>query len=422
MKKLLLITSHFPYYPGEQFIETEISFLAESFDSVQIVPFDGDEARFRRPVPENVHVSDEVQQFMYRAKRNLISRFLALFKTTHALKEEIVARKNIIFPRPKAFANLLRVASTAGQVVSLLENIIFNYKPSIIYSYWLSSGALAASLALQNLGWDIPVISRCHGFDLYEERHCPPYCPFQRFLLSHLDAVFPISEHGRKYLVRKHGPFVKSNLKTFRLGVRGGQSATMSQDGTLHLVSCSSLTPVKRVHLIAEALELLNFPILWTHIGDGPLQKSLEAQASLLTKEKSNIQVRFTGSLPNSRVLEYYNSNPVDLFINVSSSEGIPVSIMEATSRGIPIIATDVGGTSEIVNKNTRCGFLLPENVTSYEIAKNLKAFYELPHQEKAKMKDAAYRAWQNNFEAETNYREFCQHLESLIRPSSIQR
>ena len=43
----------------------------------------------------------------------------------------------------------------------------------------------------------------------------------------------------------------------------------------------------------------------------------------------------------------------IDLFINTSSSEGVPVSIMEALSVGIPIIATDVGGTKEIVTKTT---------------------------------------------------------------------
>jgi len=49
--------------------------------------------------------------------------------------------------------------------------------------------------------------------------------------------------------------------------------------------------------------------------------------------------------LPHNDVLNYYASNPVDVFINTSSSEGLPVSIMEAMSFGIPVIATNVGGT-----------------------------------------------------------------------------
>ena len=55
------------------------------------------------------------------------------------------------------------------------------------------------------------------------------------------------------------------------------------------------------------------------------------------------------GQVSNREVISYYMNNHVNLFINVSESEGIPVSIMEAISFGIPVIATDVGGTSEIV-------------------------------------------------------------------------
>ena len=50
--------------------------------------------------------------------------------------------------------------------------------------------------------------------------------------------------------------------------------------------------------------------------------------------------------------------NDFDLFVNMSLSEGIPVSIMEAISFGIPIIATNVGGNAEIVNDET--GVLIP--------------------------------------------------------------
>ena len=58
---------------------------------------------------------------------------------------------------------------------------------------------------------------------------------------------------------------------------------------------------------------------------------------------------------------------PVDLFLNVSEYEGVPVSVMEAQSFGIPVIATAVGGTPEIVNEEN--GFLLPENPSQDEIA-----------------------------------------------------
>lgn len=44
--------------------------------------------------------------------------------------------------------------------------------------------------------------------------------------------------------------------------------------------------------------------------------------------------------------------------MNLSTSEGVPVSIMEVQSYGIPVIATNVGGTGEIIDKDN--GILLP--------------------------------------------------------------
>jgi glycosyltransferase involved in cell wall biosynthesis len=42
-----------------------------------------------------------------------------------------------------------------------------------------------------------------------------------------------------------------------------------------------------------------------------------------------------------------------DIFVNPSYSEGLPTSVMEAASVGLPVIATDVGGTREIVEHGT---------------------------------------------------------------------
>ncbi len=50
------------------------------------------------------------------------------------------------------------------------------------------------------------------------------------------------------------------------------------------------------------------------------------------------------GGISNAEVFQFYRDNKVDLFVNASTSEGLPVSIMEAISFGIPSIATNVGG------------------------------------------------------------------------------
>ena len=85
--------------------------------------------------------------------------------------------------------------------------------------------------------------------------------------------------------------------------------------------------------------------------------------------------MEFLGNLPHDTVLQYLKTEPVDLMLNTSSSEGVPVSIMRAYSHGIPVVATDVGGNSEIVLKE----HLIPSNPNSEDIAKIINEWTDDP-------------------------------------------
>ena len=418
MRNLLFLTSSYPYYPGEYFVENEIPYLAEAFDTVYVVPLGGDDTLPPRQVPANVVVVEELRNMRKKANRTLPSRIasrtVALKRATRAIRAESVARNKALLRKPGALPMLLRASSAAGQIAPVIGELIIRHRPSVVYSYWLYTEALAASLALDELGRPPPLVARCHRFDLYEEESPLNYCPFQHYLLSRLDAVLPVSNHGTQYLKRKYEASANAELRTFRLGVHGGTGAAPSGDGVARIASCSSLRPVKRVHLIAQALRHVDFPVSWTHIGDGPQMVSLKELASRVEREKSNVHIHFKGEIPNSEVLGYYDSNPVDVFLNVSSSEGIPVSIMEASSRGIPTIATDVGGTSELVDYHNGRG-LLSRDVTAEGIAQKLKALLEAPDDEKRSMRRACRGRWEADFNAEKNYRDFCHYLHSLI-------
>ena len=62
----------------------------------------------------------------------------------------------------------------------------------------------------------------------------------------------------------------------------------------------------------------------------------------------SSVRVELRGRLPNAELLAEYGRRHFDLFVNVSSREGLPISIMEACGCGIPVLATDVGGVAEM--------------------------------------------------------------------------
>ncbi|MBQ4033784.1 MAG: glycosyltransferase, partial [Paludibacteraceae bacterium] len=114
----------------------------------------------------------------------------------------------------------------------------------------------------------------------------------------------------------------------------------------LNIVSCSNAIPLKRLDLIAEALQKADFPIQWTHIGSGPTLEKISAMVESMPK---NVTVSLLGQKSNEFVRDLYTKKHFDVFLNVSTTEGVPVSIMEALAAGIPVIATNVGGTSEIV-------------------------------------------------------------------------
>jgi glycosyltransferase involved in cell wall biosynthesis len=149
--------------------------------------------------------------------------------------------------------------------------------------------------------------------------------------------------------------------------------------------------------------------IQWTHIGYGPSEQHIKTDAKKHLKD--NVSYQFLGYLSNDEVISYYSKNPVDVFMNVSSSEGIPVSIMEAQGCGIPVIASAVGGTPEIVSD--RVGILLSSNPTPEEIASALSFFIE--ERENTHLKRIESKTnWRENFNSGRNFLQFTELMKNL--------
>ena len=129
----------------------------------------------------------------------------------------------------------------------------------------------------------------------------------------------------------------------------------------------------------------------------------------LASEKLDTTQFEFKGYTSNETILDFYRDNFVDLFVNVSGSEGIPYSIMEAISAGIPILATDVGGTSESITEDF--GYLLSENFEAKDAATIVVKHLNLPSIEHLNKRKSAYQFWQNHFEASKNFEEFYQNI-----------
>jgi len=210
---------------------------------------------------------------------------------------------------------------------------------------------------------------RLHGFDVFEYVN-NGYIPFREAFYKKADLLAPISERGRNHIL-EHYPQFESKTTVFRLGTKSRGQTKQARDGIFRLVSCSGLVPVKRIHLLIDALKhISDYSIQWTHIGDGPLFSILKERSLSLPK---NILVIFEGHVKPYKVLDILVERNFDLFINVSESEGAPVSIMEAFSAGIPVMATRAGGTSELVSEEV--GKLVSVDITPLELSSSIREF-----------------------------------------------
>ena len=271
----------------------------------------------------------------------------------------------------------------------------------LVYSYWGDRLALLLPLLKKRFG--VMTVSRFHGTDLYEEA-CGGYKPFRKWLYNDLDVAVPICENGKRYLMERYGPDAPRNITVHRLGVFDHGLNIMKEEPVFHIVSCSNIVSVKRVPFIAEAIGGLGFNVIWTHIGDGPLRSDVEA---VINKFPENVKGVMLGAIPNADVLKYYSEHHVDLFVNVSESEGVPVSIMEAFSFGIPVMATNVGGVAEIVDESV--GKLLPVDVTVKQLKDSIVEFYA--NNNRMLIRTNARDRWAERCDAQQSYTEFCKFL-----------
>jgi glycosyltransferase involved in cell wall biosynthesis len=229
-----------------------------------------------------------------------------------------------------------------------------------------------------------------------------------------MDCLFPDSETGLRYMQSRY-PQYQTKYQTSLLGVvPSGFITPPSQDGKLLIVSCARIVPVKRVDLLLEGIASAarlrpDIQILWHHFGDGDTREVLQEHANKTFPE--NAQAIFPGYTTQQDLFDFYRQNPLDVFVNVSESEGTPVAIMEAISCGIPVLATSVGGNVEIATKQN--GVLLPPNPLPEEIAAALISIHDNV-EDTAEKRKGSLQVWQEKYNANRNFQEFAAILKQI--------
>lgn len=405
MKTLYFFTSSFPYGLGEMWKANELNFLVHHFDKIVVVPYSyAGNADNPKSLPSDVICTPP----LFLNESSKITRwsvFQLLDRNLFFYLREFFYKK--VYRNKPKFIQWLNASIQTKRVLQhpVIQEIIRSIdSETVLYFYW---GKGACSLVpFVEKSKISKIVVRMHRHDLYEDQN-NGYIPFRRPLLESLTLAGPTSLNGLEHL-RKSYPDVDFDASVLRCGVIGQGLSTYSTDGTLRILTCSYLVPIKRVHLLIEALKSLDEKIEWTHLGDGLLMPEMKGLANALP---SNIEVKFEGMIESEKVLDYYLNHSIDLFVNVSASEGVPFSIMEALSAGIPVLATGVGGTGEIIDDEV--GHLLPAELTGETLASAIKSFVALPLAQKIAMRERANLRYRERCDAGVLAEELAKYLSS---------
>ena len=167
-------------------------------------------------------------------------------------------------------------------------------------------------------------------------------------ILRKVDLIVFVSKKAQERFNKTY-PFFKEKTKTVYIGHK--DSGQISKCGTesLKMITVGTVSKRKNQMGVLKALTEIGDPdIHYTIVGDGPM---LNRCKNYITKKELCKQVFLVGSKNN---VKHYMLD-CNLYISNSRDEGLPIAAQEALECGLPVITTDVGGCSELIEGNGIC-------------------------------------------------------------------
>lgn len=400
MKRLYLFPVKYPYTETvEGFLHDEVPYLTREFEEIVFVPL-----KTQVPYHKELGGNCKIEKPLFHGAVHFFIHGLFNRKITPTMLKDLFSR-GVLWDLKKlrvwgigyfTMNNILN-SSTISQIEKELT------KEDVCYFYWGKWSNILAYFWKDKA----KCVSRFHGWGDLWEQDSHEYFPLRDKVTSSLLFAAHISSLGESYFRKKY-PYCKTQLR--RLGAFDQGVNPKSRGGEINIFSCSTLWPLKRVDLILKAAasfsKEVDKKVRWTHIGgnEGEMEK---IYSTINLKEFPNLEVVSAGRIPHVKVLEFYRTHPCDIFMNMSTVEGVPVSIMEAISFDIPVVATKVGGTPDIVI-NGKSGQLVSSNPSEQEVVEALLKVYSNRDTYKAR------ELWKELYDGDKNYSDWAKTLREL--------
>lgn len=418
---MIFFSLHYPYHFTDSYLDEEINLLAARFKKVVIITANTytDE---KRPVPPNAVVyrflpKADAATKLHAARLLFDPLFYGILWRT-VFKYKLALNGSRV---KEIFAFYARALATKQFLHKVIAEQQLDINNLLVYTYWMLESTMAAVLLKQDNS-AVKVISKAHSQDVYFDRSPVGYHPFAKYIFEGLNHLFFISENARNYFIEKHAVSSgeQKKISIGRIGIKGPETAIAKKRNTaLRIVSVAYIQKIKRIDLIVDALALLdNVTVEWYHAGHSNQSEAdfeaIKRYAAEKIGGKTNISFSFLGKTGKAELFKLYAESNFDLFLNVSETEGIPVSMMEAMSYSVPVIGTNVGGVSEIV-EDGKNGFLLPPYPDAQQVQQAILHFWALPDESYNAMRQKAFNTWLTKYSADVNYNQMLNEVMDLL-------
>ena len=203
------------------------------------------------------------------------------------------------------------------------------------------------------------------SFDEFQVKNYGFSISFQKkvrsFSIKKSDIVVTPSQHLKNFILNLG---FKNKIEIINNGVFIPEENTnIFTNDQINITIVSRLVSHKNIKKIIRAISDLNDPLIYLNIiGDGPELNQLQ-KISLESNNKDNII--FHGKLNRDHINHIFLKS--DIYIQASNYEGLPHSLLEAMSYGIPVLCTPVGECKEILGNEDR-GYILDLPVSKNNI------------------------------------------------------
>lgn len=247
------------------------------------------------------------------------------------------------------------------QAIFKLRRLIKKLSPDILHLHSSKAGAIGRIAAK---GLSCKVIFTAHGWAFTEgvaPRKRLVYKYVERLLARWTDKIICVSEYDYNLALKESVLSINNHkgVVVYNGSKPSARSLIDNKKGKkIRLVMTARFDVPKRQDLLIKAIARLANPNYQVSlIGDGSNLENIQKMAEELQVSK---QIKFLGFQTN--VDKFLNN--ANIFVLLSDYEGLPISIIEAMSHSLPIVASDVGGVPEEVKSGVN-GYLVQNSIDS---------------------------------------------------------